>query len=224
MNLNTKIKLVIFDMDGLMLDTEIVHFKTWIKYAKKYGFNYDISKRHIYAGMTDKQVVSVLGREMGDFQKAKAMREEILLEREKIFSDPSISLKKKGLIELLDYLDTNGISYIIASSSGRNRIEYLLDKEGLLNRFSNIISGEDVESSKPSPEIFLKAVEKMGCRKQEALILEDSENGYLAAKRSNINYMIIPDSSFEYNNLSVEETYDDLFSVIYQLEKNKEII
>lgn len=211
-------------MDGLMLDTEIVHFKTWIKYAKKYGFNYDISKRHIYAGMTDKQVVSVLGREMGDFQKAKAMREEILLEREKIFSDPSISLKKKGLIELLDYLDTNGISYIIASSSGRNRIEYLLDKEGLLNRFSNIISGEDVESSKPSPEIFLKAVEKMGCRKQEALILEDSENGYLAAKRSNINYMIIPDSSFEYNNLSVEETYDDLFSVIYQLEKNKEII
>ena len=223
MNLNTKIKLVIFDMDGLMLDTEIVHFKTWLKYAKKYGFNYDISKRHIYAGMTDKQVVSVLGREMGDFQKAKAMREEILLERKKIFSDPSISLKKKGLIELLDYLDTNGISYMIASSSGRNRIEYLLDKEGLLNRFKNIISGDDVKNSKPSPEIFLKAVEKMGCKKQEALILEDSENGYLAAKRSNINYMIIPDSSFEYNNLSVEETYDDLFSVIYQLEKNKEM-
>lgn len=206
-----------------MLDTEIVHFKTWLKYAKKYGFNYDISKRHIYAGMTDKQVVSVLGREMGDFQKAKAMREEILLERKKIFSDPSISLKKKGLIELLDYLDTNGISYMIASSSGRNRIEYLLDKEGLLNRFKNIISGDDVKNSKPSPEIFLKAVEKMGCKKQEALILEDSENGYLAAKRSNINYMIIPDSSFEYNNLSVEETYDDLFSVIYQLEKNKEM-
>ena len=206
-----------------MLDTEIVHFKTWLKYAKKYGFNYDISKRHIYAGMTDKQVVSVLGREMGDFQKAKAMREEILLERKKIFSDPSISLKKKGLIELLDYLDTNGISYMIASSSGRNRIEYLLDKEGLLNRFGNIISGDDVKNSKPSPEIFLKAVEKMGCKKQETLILEDSENGYLAAKRSNINYMIIPDSSFEYNNLSVEETYDDLFSVIYQLEKNKEM-
>lgn len=222
MNLKSKIKLVIFDMDGLMLDTEIIHFKTWVKYAKKYGYDYDITKRHIFAGMTDKKVVSILGQEMGDLVKAKTMREEILSERKRIFSNPNISLKKKGLIELLDYLDSNDISYIIASSSGKNRIEYLLKKEGLFDRCKNVISGEDVENSKPSPEIFIKAAEIMGCRKQEALILEDSENGYQAAYKSGINYMIIPDSSFEYNDLSVEESYDDLFAVIDKLENCKE--
>ena len=218
MNLRNKIKLIIFDMDGLMLDTEIIHFKTWMMYAQKYGFKYDITKRHRYAGMTDKQVVSALSKDMGDAEKASQMRHEILEERKRIFSDPNISLKKEGLIELLDYLDLKNISYVIASSSGRDRIKYLLEKEGILQRFNVIISGDDVEKSKPAPDIFLKAIEIMNCSKDEALILEDSENGYIAAKESGINYIIIPDSSFENNYLSVEKTCKNLFSVIDKLE------
>lgn len=201
-----------------MLDTEIIHFKTWMMYAQKYGFKYDITKRHCYAGMTDKQVVSALSKDMGDAERASQMRHEILEERKRIFSDPNISLKKEGLIELLDYLDLKNISYVIASSSGRDRIKYLLEKEGILQRFNVIISGDDVEKSKPAPDIFLKAIEIMNCSKDEALILEDSENGYIAAKESGINYMIIPDSSFENNYLSVEKTCKDLFSVIDKLE------
>lgn len=201
-----------------MLDTEIIHFKTWMMYAQKYGFKYDITKRHRYAGMTDKQVVSALSKDMGDAEKASQMRHEILEERKRIFSDPNISLKKEGLIELLDYLDLKNISYVIASSSGRDRIKYLLEKEGILQRFNVIISGDDVEKSKPAPDIFLKAIEIMNCSKDEALILEDSENGYIAAKESGINYIIIPDSSFENNYLSVEKTCKNLFSVIDKLE------
>ena len=201
-----------------MLDTEIINFKTWMIYAQKYGFKYDITKRHRYAGMTDKQVVSALSKDMGDAEKASQMRHEILEERKRIFSDPNISLKKEGLIELLDYLDLKNISYVIASSSGRDRIKYLLEKEGILQRFNVIISGDDVEKSKPAPDIFLKAIEIMNCSKDEALILEDSENGYIAAKESGINYIIIPDSSFENNYLSVEKTCKNLFSVIDKLE------
>lgn len=220
MNLRNKIKLIIFDMDGLMLDTEIIHFKTWMMYAQKYGFKYDITKRHRYAGMTDKQVVSVLSKDMGDAEKASQMRHEILEERKRIFSDPNISLKKDGLIELLDYLDSNNISYAIASSSGRDRINYLLEKEGILQRFNVIVSGDDVEKSKPAPDVFLKVIEIMNFSKDEAIILEDSENGYIAAKESGINYMIIPDNSFENNYLSVEKTYKNLFSVIDKLESD----
>ena len=222
MNLKNKIKLIIFDMDGLMLDTEIIHFKTWLMYTEKYGFKYDITKRHRYAGMTDKQVLTALSDDMGDAEKASQMRYEILEERKRIFSDPKISLKKDGLIELLDYLDSNDILYAIASSSGRDRINNLLEKEGILERFNVIVSGEDVKKSKPAPDIFLRALEIVGISKEEALILEDSENGYIAAKDSGINYMIIPDSSFEYNDLSVERTYKNLFSVIDVLENIKE--
>lgn len=207
-------------MDGLMLDTEIIHFKTWMMYAQKYGFKYDITKRHRYAGMTDKQVVSALSKDMGDAEKASQMRHEILEERKRIFSDPKISLKKDGLIELLDYLDSNNISYAIASSSGRDRINYLLEKEGILQRFNVIVSGDDVGKSKPAPDVFLKVIEIMNISKDEAIILEDSENGYIAAKESGINYMIIPDNSFENNYLSVEKTYKDLFSVIDKLESD----
>ena len=207
-------------MDGLMLDTEIIHFKTWMMYAQKYGFKYDITKRHRYAGMTDKQVVSALSKDMGDAEKASQMRHEILEERKRIFSDPKISLKKDGLIELLDYLDSNNISYAIASSSGKDRINYLLEKEGILQRFNVIVSGDDVEKSKPAPDVFLKVIEIMNFSKDEAIILEDSENGYIAAKESGINYMIIPDNSFENNYLSVEKTYKDLFSVIDKLESD----
>lgn len=203
-----------------MLDTEIIHFKTWMMYAQKYGFKYDITKRHRYAGMTDKQVVSVLSKDMGDAEKASQMRHEILEERKRIFSDPNISLKKDGLIELLDYLDSNNISYAIASSSGRDRINYLLEKEGILQRFNVIVSGDDVEKSKPAPDVFLKVIEIMNFSKDEAIILEDSENGYIAAKESGINYMIIPDNSFENNYLSVEKTYKNLFSVIDKLESD----
>ena len=205
-----------------MLDTEIIHFKTWLMYAEKYGFKYDITERHRYAGMTDKQVVSALSEDMGDAVKASQMRHEILEERKRIFSDPKISLKKEGLMELLDYLDSNNISYAIASSSGRDRINYLLEKEGILERFNVIVSGEDVKRSKPAPDIFLRALEIIGCSKDEALILEDSENGYIAARDSGINYMIIPDSSFEHNDLSAERTYKNLFSVIDILENIKE--
>lgn len=205
-----------------MLDTEIIHFKTWLMYAEKYGFKYDITKRHRYAGMTDKQVLTALSDDMGDAEKASQMRYEILEERKRIFSDPKISLKKDGLIELLDYLDSNDILYAIASSSGRDRINNLLEKEGILERFNVIVSGEDVKKSKPAPDIFLRALEIVGISKEEALILEDSENGYIAAKDSGINYMIIPDSSFEYNDLSVERTYKNLFSVIDVLENIKE--
>lgn len=203
-----------------MLDTEIIHFKTWMMYAQKYGFKYDITKRHRYAGMTDKQVLSALSKDMGDAEKASQMRHEILEERKRIFSDPKISLKKDGLIELLDYLDSNNISYAIASSSGRDRINYLLEKEGILQRFNVIVSGDDVEKSKPAPDVFLKVIEIMNISKDEAIILEDSENGYIAAKESGINYMIIPDNSFENNYLSVEKTYKDLFSVIDKLESD----
>lgn len=203
-----------------MLDTEIIHFKTWMMYAQKYGFKYDITKRHRYAGMTDKQVVSALSKDMGDAEKASQMRHEILEERKRIFSDPKISLKKDGLIELLDYLDSNNISYAIASSSGRDRINYLLEKEGILQRFNVIVSGDDVGKSKPAPDVFLKVIEIMNISKDEAIILEDSENGYIAAKESGINYMIIPDNSFENNYLSVEKTYKDLFSVIDKLESD----
>lgn len=72
-----------------------------------------------------------------------------------------------------------------------------MDKENIRDYFDCIISGDEVERSKPDPEIFIKAKEKFNIKDKEALILEDSYNGYLACKRSKMDYLIIHDSSFD---------------------------
>ena len=220
MNLANNLKLVIFDMDGLMLDTEIVHFQTWMDYSKEYGFKYDIKKRLKYTGMTDESVIEELSNELGSRDKALEMRGKILHARKEYFMHNSESLIKNGLLELLKYLDEKSIQKVVASSSGRGRLEFLLRKEGLLGRFDHIITKEDVSEGKPNPEIFLKAYEKYDFDKKECLILEDSQNGYLAAKNSGLPYMIVPDSSFCFHNLTVDNTYKDLYEVKEFIENN----
>ena len=219
MSLENKLKLVIFDMDGLMLDTEIVHYQTWLVHSKEYGFDYDIKKRLKFTGMTDEAVVVELSKEMGSRELALEMREKILKSREEYFSDYKGSLVKDGLIELIDYLDKKRVKKAIASSSGRDRLEFLLEKEGLLNRFDSITTREDVKYGKPSPDIFLKSRGHYDYTKDECLILEDSENGYLAAKSSGIPYMIVPDDSFDFHNLTAKITYKNLYEVKENIEK-----
>lgn len=219
MSLENKLKLVIFDMDGLMLNTEAIHFQTWLDYSKEYGFDYDINKRLKYTGMTDETVIEELTKELGRRDLAVEMRSKILKAREDYFKNYEDSLIKEGLIELIDYLDNKGVNKVVASSSDKSRLEFLLGKEGLLDRFENITTKEDVSEGKPSPEIFLKAYSNYNFIKDECLILEDSENGYLAAQKSGMPYMIVPDSSFEYHNLTVEKTYKDLNEVREAIER-----
>lgn len=125
--------------------------------------------------------------------KARLIREEINRERDNIYRNLNYSLKKPGLDELLNFLYANNISCVVATSNSLSRARYLLKIEGILKRFDSIISAENDIESKPSPDIFLEAIKRSEYSKNEALILEDSENGYLAAKSSGLDYMIIPD-------------------------------
>ena len=208
-----KYKLIIFDMDGLMFDTEKMYYKSCKKFALDYGFSYDIDKRNQMAGMSESGIHRFIAADIGSEEKTTQFRTKLKEYREEYFKTYDKSLKKEGLYQLLEFIKENNVRACVASSSSREKVSFLLDKENISGYFDFIISGEELKESKPNPEIFIKAIEKSGVNKNGALILEDSNNGYKAAKASGIDYFIIHDTSFD-KNFDADRELDNLYQVI----------
>lgn len=126
---------------------------------------------------------------------------------------------KKGLYVLLDYLKENGYRLAVASSSSRWEVEHHLKDAGVFEYFQAVICGDMVTNSKPEPEIFLKACESLGVQPSEALALEDSQNGLLAAHRAGMRVIMVPDL-WEAN----EEVKSFLWTMCEDLEQVKEFL
>lgn len=189
----TKVKTVIFDMDGLMFDTEKIYYKANQETADELGMDYsfDVYKQFIGSGDADLQDGM---RAMYDnhellndfFVKSNKMLVHLLL------NGPVD--KKTGLIELLEYLQDEGIPAVVASSTPRKLVDPLLERLEVRKYFKEVVGGNEVPKAKPDPAIFNKAFEKTGIKdKKEALILEDSRNGIRAAYGANIPVILIPD-------------------------------
>ncbi|EMF0104994.1 HAD family hydrolase [Enterococcus hirae] len=187
-------KAVIFDMDGLLFDTEIVYYEASQMVADQMGFPYDKELYLKYLGVSDEEVWANYHQIFASFGKNNVQKfiNDAYEETIRRFSLGAVQLKP-GVIELLDFLEEHRISKVVASSNQRHIIELLLEKNQLTNYFETIVSAENVKRAKPDPEIFLLAHEYLGTKKQETLVLEDSKNGILAAASAEIPVIMIPD-------------------------------
>lgn len=187
-------KSVIFDMDGLLFDTEIVYYEATQVVADRFGFPYDKELYLKFLGVSDEEVWANYHRIFADFGKDTVQRfiKEAYNETIQRFSQGEVALKP-GVMELLDFLEEHKIPKVVASSNQRKIIQLLLEKNQLTGYFETIISAENVQRAKPDPEIFLVANEYLGTKKHETLILEDSQNGILAATQANIPVIMVPD-------------------------------
>jgi HAD superfamily hydrolase (TIGR01509 family) len=189
-----KIKGVIFDMDGLMLDTEKLLMKFWIKSANDLG--YDMKPEHVLGirSLAGKYAAPKLQKLIcEDFDYCAVRNHRIELMNDYI-SKNGVE-KKPGLDKLLNYLKSHGYKIAVATATDKPRAEKYLTSVNVLDYFDVMVCGPMVKNGKPEPDIYLKACEELCLNPKECLALEDSPYGILSAYRAGCCPVMIPDLS-----------------------------
>ncbi|MER2064667.1 MAG: HAD family phosphatase, partial [Alkalibacterium sp.] len=184
-------KVVVFDMDGLMFDTEPIYYKANQKTADVLNIPFDYSFYEKYIGASEDDFFAAMYDKFPNSNVQQFIKDSKKDVEDLLLSEPPAM--KKGLVELLTYLKENNYRTVVASSSDRKLVEKLLDMSGLKGYFDNFIGGDEVARSKPHPEIFEKALQLVGDQNSEVLVLEDSLNGIRAAHSAGFKVVMVPD-------------------------------
>jgi HAD superfamily hydrolase (TIGR01509 family) len=181
---------VVFDMDGLMFNTEDVYWIVGSEILRRRGCQFTQELADAMMGRPPKPAFEV----MIGWHSLDCCWEELARESEETFIQvmPGRVKPMPGLLGLLDALESAGIPKAIGTSSSRALVDALLPLFDLGPRFSFILSAEDIVHGKPHPEIYLKAAERLGLTPPEVLVLEDSENGCLAAAAAGTLAVAVP--------------------------------
>lgn len=183
---------VIFDLDGVVLDTEPVSRDGWRYALKKMGLELKDRVFFKLVGLTAKGMEKVFRQEYGNgfsYEQAEWFRHEYVKEHVK---KNGIKIKP-GVFELLDFLDEQKIKRAIATSTSREFTERKMGLTELKDRFETIVCGDEIENGKPEPDIFLKAAEKLAVTPERCVVIEDSANGIRAAHAAGMNVIMVPD-------------------------------
>ena len=183
---------VLFDMDGVVLDTEKLYTRFWQEAAN--ALDYPMTKeqalgmRSLNRGAGLAKMQSYFGQNV-DYEAIRNKRIELM---DAFVTREGVTVKP-GIHELLGYLKAQGIKTAIATSSPLERTMLYLTSVGLQDSFDELVSGYMVEKGKPEPDIFLYAAKKLGVEPKRCMVLEDSPAGILAAHRAGCKPVMIPD-------------------------------
>jgi HAD superfamily hydrolase (TIGR01509 family) len=185
-----KFKAAIFDMDGLILDSERTVLSIWEQIGEKYGFSnireYGIS----VIGKNKKATIDEFERVYGE--PGDRYERELREIYNGLAAEGKVPLKPHT-IELLSAMKNAGMKIAIASSSTREEVTSQMEVLGALPYFDTCVCGDQVTKSKPDPEIFLLACEALGVKPEEGVGLEDSFNGVRSCKASGLYTIMVPD-------------------------------
>lgn len=174
-------KAVIFDMDGVIIDSEPIHFEVDMQTMKDLGCNISVEELEKYVGTTNKYMFADIKK---NYNIRKSV-EEIINYRVEMAENKVMQSELEpieGIRELLIDLKNKSIPAAIASSSPRDFIDIVVSKFKLQEYFKYITSGEEVENGKPAPDVYIETAKKLGIFPKECTVIEDSKNGVLAAK------------------------------------------
>ncbi len=211
------IEAIVFDMDGLMFDTERMYYHAWDYAGNQMGIGglgyYSLSTM----GKTSASVVADIQRDFGC--DPIEFLEHVKNFKVDFFSNNAVPVKK-GLYELLQYLKENGYKMGIASSSPYTEICHNIQDAGVEDYFSVIVSGDMVKHSKPAPDPFALASERLGVAPSKCIALEDSNNGIRSAYAAGLLPVMIPDLAEPEDTVRplLYAKLPDLFAVVDLLE------
>ncbi len=187
-----KIKGVISDMDGVILDSEKLYVRFWCEAGQFYGFPFERKHALGIRSMARPFAIERLQGWFGDsfdYDTVRNKRIELMnayVEKHGIEAKPDAE-------KLLSYLKEKGISVALATATPKDRAEEYLRRVGLLQYFDEVVSARMVKNGKPAPDIYLFAAEKLGLKPEECMALEDSQNGIRSANTAGCKTVMVPD-------------------------------
>lgn len=185
-------KAVVFDMDGVLFDTESVCMKAWDYAGELMGVGkagYMVLKT---LGMNADKAIEIIRDEFGDDFDAVKFKQTGREYSYHYFNTYGVP-EKPGLYEILDYLKNKGYKIALASSTNSQSVHHHLKEKDIEKYFDAVICGDMVEKSKPEPDIYLKACAEISENPADCVAIEDSKNGLLSAHRAGMKVIMVPD-------------------------------
>ena len=188
------IRAVLFDMDGTVIDSVSIYNRGWIYAAEKAGFSGEeiIPLTDRFSGMNGADLVRFLQERFGEEYPAR----EILDGRDRFVSEEIKERgvpPKPGVPEVFERLSEMGIRSALVTGSRRSRVELILSVTGLGTYFESVVTGDDIQKSKPSPDCFLYAAKLLGLSPAECAVAEDAPGGVQAGYAAGMPVAMIPD-------------------------------
>lgn len=202
---------VVFDMDGVLFDTQKVYTKTWLEVGEIMKMKDFKETAYACIGTNKADNMNIIKKKYGEdfpLDEFYKLKDEIY---NRHIEEEGVPLMK-GTKEILEFLRQAGAKIAIASSSRKDTVEYNLKVTGLEGYFDEVVAGNLVKHSKPDPEIYLVACEKLGVKPEETYAVEDSYNGIKSGAAAGMKVIMIPDMLEplpEYDNM-IYKIFDSL--------------
>lgn len=190
------LKAVVFDFDGVIIDTESVWFhiyRDWLK--REYQYDLKIQDYLVCVGSHSSELFKFLKKDIGEYVDGYAYEQQAM---EEYIQRISVLPAMDGVPEFIRTAHERGLKLAIATSATEKKPRIHLERLGLLSYFDAFSTAEQNKRLKPYPDIFLKAAELLGVKPEECLAVEDSGNGLEAAKRANMPCLVVPNEVTRY--------------------------
>lgn len=189
--LRKPIEAALFDMDGLLLDTEALYIQAMQAAARRLDLDMPLTLCHAMVGVPGRECNLMIQAFYGEDFSIEAFRGHFSTNIRELL-DERIPVKP-GAVELLDYLEARGVPRAVATSAGRTTAEHHLARAGLLGRFQALATRDDVPHAKPEPDVYLEAARRLGVAPERCVAFEDSNVGLTAAHAAGTMAFFVPD-------------------------------
>jgi HAD superfamily hydrolase (TIGR01509 family) len=203
-----QIQAVIFDLDGLLVDTEPLHRRVFNATLARHGIAYEIQDEEFgreFVGISQCENSEYLITRFGIRASAEDLTCEHRVEYERIIADPKNLTMMPGAPILFDELQGRGMPMAIASGSPRRQVETILNGLGIASLFRAIVTGSDVTKLKPAPDAYLRACGELRVDAARCLALEDSASGAAAAQAAGLRVVVVPNRYTRHQDLALAD-------------------
>ena len=208
----------IFDLDGVIVDTAKYHYLAWRNLANALSFDFTEDQNELLKGVSRVKSLEIL-LSIGKVNLSEEKKHTLLLQKNKEYLEYVNQMTSEeilpGVNDLLNFLEINDIRFALGSAS--KNAPLILEKVGLLNRFTAIVDGNDVSKAKPDPEVFLIGAKKLGMKPENCVVVEDAIAGIQAANAAKMISIGIGDANVLYE---ADYVFKDMTAITPDFLKN----